>query len=375
LLLRVDTIRTGPFFFNASYSKEKIFPLLAQAKILFATVATIPILPNLSAQLEEELIRKSIFGTAAIEGNPLSEEEVSRILTEADIEKKRERAEVQIRNLKATYETIKKMKSVSSFKLSESLIKSIHELITKESEGPENSPGQYRDCEVKVGDKAHGGIYTPPKILEDIRTLMSIFVDWINSEELLKEDAAIRAALAHYHLGLIHPFGNGNGRTARAIEALVLKNEGIKFIPHMLSNYYYKNIDGYFSAFSLSERNPDNEITPFLEFFLNGVIKTLQDIQVKVFSFIRLSVLKEYYISRRRKKKITQRQYDLLILLIEAPEVFSLKDIFEKDKFMVIYRHVTERTARRDLKKLVEQSLLKTDQVGHFHLNYEVLGS
>jgi Fic family protein len=95
-------------------------------------------------------------------------------------------------------------------------------------------------------------------------------MDWINSEELLREDAAIRAALAHYYFALIHPFGNGNGRTARAIEALLLKNDAkIKFfVCVMLSNFYYKNIDNYFRAFSLSERNATYDVTPFLEFFL-----------------------------------------------------------------------------------------------------------
>jgi len=374
MVKKIETFKSGPFALSLNYNREKLKESLVKAKVLYYTIAEIPILPNLASRLEKELIKKSIFGTAAIEGNPLSEEQVKGVLSEEDKKGKVERAEKQIQNLKTAYKMIKRFTPSSDpLLLEEKLIKELHKVITEDCEGPENSPGQYRNQIVKVGDEDHGGVYRPPKIYDDIKNLMSHFIDWMNSPEILKEDPAVRGALAHYYLALIHPFGNGNGRTARAIEAILLRSAGIKFVPHMLSNFYYKNIDDYFWAFSLSERNDTYDITPFLEFFLKGLISSLEEIQAKIFWWIREFTLRDYYTHLKRNKDITQRQFDLLILLLEYLEKFSLKDLFEKDKFRILYRKVSERTARRDLKILQDRKLITLNEKGSYSLNHRVL--
>lgn len=375
MIKKVDTFKSGPFVFSLNYDRDRLSRLIGEAIMLYRTVADIPILPDMAAELEEELIRKSIFSTAGIEGNPLSQEKVDKILSQEEIKGKTEKAEKQIRNLKEAYKIIKGITiTPEPIVLKEDLIKEIHKVITKDCENLENIPGQYRNRPVKVGDEEHGGIYIPPKILEDIKNLMSNFTEWINSKEVLNEDASIRACLAHYHLALIHPFDNGNGRTARAIEAILLKSAGIKYVPHMLSNYYYKNIDDYFRAFSLSERNEEHSITPFVEFFLKGLIASLEEIQAKSFSWIRMLTLRDYYRILRKDRKISERQHDLLNLLLELSGEFSLKDLLEKDIFKPIYREVGERTARRDLKILMLKNLIKTTPQGNYILNFKVLG-
>lgn len=374
MIKKVDTFKSGPFIFSLNYNKNELVKHIAEAKILYMTIAGIPILPNIAARLEEDLIRRSIFGTAAIEGNPLSEEDVNKVLSREDMKGKIEKSEKQIRNLREVYQIIKKTHPAAApLELKEDLIKELHKIITKECETPENIPGQYRSRPVKVGDEAHGGVYTPPKILDDIKNLMSFFVGWINSEEVLKEDPAVRACLAHYYLGLIHPFDNGNGRTARAVEAILLKSAGIKFVPHMLSNYYYKNIDDYFRAFSLSERNETNDITPFVEFYLKGLVSSLEEIKSRIFSWIRVFTLKEYYDFLRKKREVSQRQLDLLGLLLQVPGEFSMKDLFERDVFKIIYRNVSERTARRDLDSLTHQKLIVATKNGNFAINLGVM--
>ncbi len=374
IVKKVETFKAGHFAFSLNYDRDKLRNLLVEAKIEFSTIADIPILPNLAARLEEELIRRSIFGTAAIEGNPLSEEAVNKVLTVEEKNKKIEDSAIQILNLKKVYQQIKSTQiSSESLKLSEELIRSFHKTITEGCKEEDNYPGHYRNDARQVGDIKHGGIYTPPRILEDIKTLMGGFIEWINSPIVLKEDAAIRAALAHYYLGLIHPFGNGNGRTARAIEAMLLVSSGIKFVPHMLSNYYYKNIDEYFLAFSLSEHSKDYDVTPFLEFFLKGVFSSIKEIKFRIFGFIRTFTLADYYKHLRRIKTITQRQFDFLTLLLEFGGAFTLKDLFEEQKFMVIYRKVSERTARRDLANLQKNKLIVL-QDNSYTLNYKILG-
>lgn len=372
---RIETFKSGPFVFSLNYDKTKLGGLLVEAKILYRTIAGIPILPDLAARLEEDLIKRSIFGTAAIEGNPLSEDDVKKVLSEEEIKSKTQRAEKQIRNLKIAYQIIKKTApSGNPFVLNEDLIKELNKIITTECEEPDNIPGNYRNSTVKVGDQAHGGVYTPPKVFDDIKVLMGHFIEWINSPELLAEDEAVRACLAHYYLALIHPFGNGNGRTARVVEAIMLKSDGIKFVPHMLSNFYYKNIDDYFWAFSKSERNDKNDITPFVEFFLTGLVASLVEIRDKIFAWIRKFTLEDYYKHLRREKTITQRQFNFLTLLLNNPQEFSLKDLYEKDFFKVIYRSISERTARRDLENLKGKGLIILNEKGNYVLHHMILG-
>jgi Fic family protein len=232
-----------------------------------------------------------------------------------------------------------------------------------------NVPGRYRDHLVKVGDKEHGGVYTPPKILKDVQTLMTEFIAWINGGELMQEEPPVRAALAHYHLGLIHPFGDGNGRAARLVEALVLQAQGIGHLPVMLSNYYYTHVDDYYWAFTRSQRGKDHDVTPFVEFVLKAFIAALYELKSKMTHAIRKLAMRDFLVLRRQNKLITQRQHDLLVLLLDSDKPFSLADLQTQPLFQVLYRAVSERTARRDIQRLLDHGLLLPDKPGQYRLN------
>ena len=374
MVKKVSTFKSGNFVFSRNYNEGELSPLLLQSRILYETVRDLPILPELSAQIEEELIRRSIFGTAALEGNPLTEERVGEIISEAPEGQRMGRAEKEIRNLKDAYDSFVRGWQIPETvsKLEEDLIRQIHSIITHDIEHEYNVPGQYRNHLVKVGDAEHGGVYTPPQVLTDIQTLMKEFTRWINSEEILNLDPVIRAALAHYHFGLIHPFGDGNGRTARLIEALLMRLGGMKYVPIMLSNFYYRNTDDYFWTFSKARKSAEHDVTPFVGFVLRGVVESLNEIKGRIIFFIRKFALRDYYTFLRTGKQITQRQHDLLIIALDELTPFALGDLFIVSPFNVLYRNASERTARRDLKKLSEARLLHITE-GKYRLNLQVL--
>lgn len=369
---KVNTYKSGKFVFSCKYDMHRLLPILIENEVLIQTVKDLPILPNLASTLQEELIKRSIFGTAAIEGNPLTEERVAEILSNPKSSKTTEDAEKEINNLKKTYDFLRKSKTISKIKLGEDTIRKLHQFITKDVKYESNIPGQYRNHVVKVGDSKHGGIYTPPKIIDDIKKLMSEYVEWINSESVLKLYPEIRAALAHLHFSLIHPFGDGNGRTARIIEAFILIQSGIKYVPTMLSNYYYRFIDDYYWAFSKSIKNKENDVTDFLEFVLKGVKDSLYIIKERITYFIRKFTLRDYYSFLKQQKIITSRQYDLLIILLDHQQFFTLQDLKIKPYLQILYRHVSERTARRDLKRLKDGNFLNSDNRG-YKLNFRHL--
>ncbi|KPA18362.1 filamentation induced by cAMP protein fic [Candidatus Magnetomorum sp. HK-1] len=372
---KISTFKSGNFVFATNYSENELYPLIIELRVLYETLNDLPILPALSDQLESELMRRAIFSTAAIEGNPLKEDDVIELIDKPEKNKLIEIHEIEITNLKDAYDFLKDLHvSASMQPLDVKFIKNIHRLITKNIKHEYNNPGAYRNHIVKVGDKKHGGVYTPPKCLPDIQNLMKEYINWINSEGLLSFEPTIRAALAHYYLGLIHPFADGNGRTARIIEAVLLKLSGIKYIPIMLSNFYYRNLDEYFITFSITRRSKDYDVTPFLKFVLTGCVDSLKDIKKKITFNIRKFTLRDYYDFLKNNRTISSRQNELLISLLEQNEQYSfvLNELFNLSPFRLLYSNVSDRTARRDLKKLKTMNLLSVSENKYF-LNWRVL--
>lgn len=365
------TFKSGKFYFCDVFDTEPITPLLVKASILNETIADLPILPEFASRLEPDIKFRSIAGTAMIEGNAIVDDDVRRIAAGEDIDIYTQKDKQEIKNLIAAYEWVSDFEpSKEPFTLTESLIKHLHEIITRDVQHPYNVPGQYRNGIVYVGDTAHGGKYTPPKILADVQNLMSEFIDWINHVDA---HPFIRGALTHYHFSLIHPFWDGNGRTARLLEALLLQTANIRFVPSELSNYYYRNVDDYYRAFSTSIKLKKN-VTPFLKFMLEAAVESLQSIKETIVFFIRKLVLKDYYAIKKKRNDIIQRQYDLLMSLLENPIAFMLKDLHTKHPFAILYNHVSIQTARRDLKKLTRDNFLTMLEDGSYKVNIHALG-
>ncbi len=368
------TFKSGKFYFCDIYDEAKINNLLVRAIVLNETVVDLPILPELSSHLEPNIMYSSISGTAMIEGNPIIGDDVKRIAEGEDIESYTQKDKQEIKNLIKAYNWLSGVESSGTpFVLTEKIIKELHKIITHDVPHENNVPGQYRNGLVYVGDKAHGGKYTPPKILDDIKNLMNQFIAWINSKEIIAIDPFLRAALAHYHFCLIHPFWDGNGRTARILEALLLQTSNIKYLPKEISNYYYRNVDDYYIAFSKSIKLK-KDVTPFIEFMLTASVESLKGIKNSIVCFIRKFTLRDLYAFQRQQKAITKRQFDLLSLLLDNPVNFTLKDLLEKNPFAILYTKVTTQTARRDLKRLTEMGYLTISEDKKYYLNLHVLG-
>ena len=91
------------------------------------------------------------------------------------------------------------------------------------------------------------------------------------TEEFKGHDRIIQAMAAHYHIGAMHPFDDGNGRTARALEAFMLRDAGVNdMVMVSLSNYYYEH-QGEYRAALYASREGGHDLTPFLLFALPAV--------------------------------------------------------------------------------------------------------
>lgn len=366
----VTLVNKAQFKFSRYFDEDHLNEKLLRIKILY-NANQIPIGQKFADALEEEVIRKSIHGTAGIEGNPLTEDEVGDLLDETDSKDLLDDAEQQIINLQLAYGILKEHGlNVKNLILREPLIFKFHKLITLRLKNEGNIPGKYRRSGVEVGDKEHGGVYKPPKIAKDIEFLMNAIVKWINSDELMDINPIYRAAITHFHIGKIHPFGDGNGRTARIIEALLLTS-AYKYAPEMLSNYYYRNLDEYFIVFSKTIKDKEQDLTPFIDFMMNGMIWSLENIHEKLMIWVRKLALKNNYSDLWNDGDLSQRLYDLLTSILRLDDEkfqFSAKSIYKNAPFESLYRKVNVRAVGRDLSKLEAMKLIVKAESGLYKI-------
>ena len=366
------TYKAGKWKFTAACDSTVIYPLLVRARTMFEAVSAIPLMPEWRSMLNTELITRSIFGTAAIEGNPMSEQEVSIELSgAASPVHDTTRAQCEIRNLSILYKFLKETKTPEK-PLNEDLVKSFHSIITTGLAFEDNIPGHYRNSAVKVGDAAHGGVYTPPRERVDVMNLMRELFLWLHSEETQKTDPLLLAACVHYYLVRIHPFRDGNGRTARFAEAYLLASAGMGLISPMLSNYYYRFKDDYFNV--IFETAKSGDMTPFFQFFLTAFYEEMKLIQKEIIPMLKIFMLRDVVDILGKGKKITKRQQALLEILLRNGDNVSLDDLYERAEFSGYYKNVTQSTARRDLKKLTYMDLL-IQQDKRYSLNLDYLNT
>ena len=371
-LHKVLTFKSGNFVFSRRFDQQKIETELKVFHACYDIIASLPVLPHFAAFLDEDSIRKSIFSTAAMEGNPLDEKAVGALLEKEGSTATADNFEREIINLKTALDKyILAAKDAKPLLLSEELIKEAHFTITTGVNDADISPGRYRTTSVQVGNKAHGGTYVPPKIHEDIKTLMQEFVAWINGEELLQTDPVIRAALAHYHLAKIHPFRDGNGRTARMIEAMILASAGYRYIPSTLWNFYYLNIHDYYVAFSKSEKNPTDSVQPFLDFFFASLSGAMEELKVRIIETIKPLLFRDFAAHlKNQSHELSTRQHHLIELLINNNIAFDLKYLKNNIPFKILYQRVSDKTITRDIKHLEGLGLL-TKENGLYRIKYE----
>lgn len=367
------TATTKVFMFSDSFDKKILNDLINRAEILNTTISDIPMLPQQASDIDTEIIAASITGTAAIDGNPYTEQDIRTVLDKKETESYSLNHKIEIENLIAAYETLDNFEAEGkNLIITEDFIKELHHSLTKELTYNGNTPGEYRDKLVKVGSEQHGGIYRPPSTLNDIEHLMKNFIEWINSEELLSAPAFIRASLAHYHLSLIHPFFSGNGRTARLLEAYILHAANIRHVAKMLAGYYYKNQDRYFLSFSQTKRK-SKDTTPFLLFVLEAVNSCLDELKNRVYGYLYDLTMREFLSIMKNDGDLNGRQYDLIQLMMDEDVEISLAGLHIEKPFVYLYKDVTEQTARRDIKKLSDLNLLKTDDGKNYHLCFDML--
>lgn len=334
--------------FSDKYDNEQIGLLTRELDVRHSHFTNLPIVPEVREFLNGELLISSIFSTSAIGKPDIEEQDVRAFLAGQENELDDTKARI-VNNIRRTFEFVEK--NSKSFDMNPENMRKLHILLTIDT--GEGLPGVYR-----TKDRSEVNLdYTPPRGSMD--ELTKEFCSWYNSKDMEKHHPAVNAFLAHYHIGMLQPFTNGNGRVARIAEAIILERSGMPYITHVLSQYYRRNRKDYIKAYIKNEKTGGFDMTPFLAFCLEGAVRAYKLTTDMAVTGLRAISVREYIRRLRTLKKVTERQKDLLEIIYQYDKPFDLNELLTNPIFAGLYKSVTENTARNDIKRLKELSLIR----------------
>ncbi len=244
------------------------------------------------------------------------------------------------------YKAMEWIKKNSSLEVNSDLILSIHEIVTTNTlEGDDiNFQGKFRNDKVFVGK--HQGI-DHTKI--DLALEEAINFSIKNRRYL---HGLIKGILLHYFIGYIHPFFDGNGRTARTLFYFECIKEDLNFVELLSISAYLKRgkANKYERSFDLVKEN-DLDVTYFIDYCLDSLIEAINQVEKKVDYLIYIPILSKDY-------NLNSNQ----ILLLQRLALNKYRSVTAVDHARTIKR--TREIARRELKDLLNKKLLREEKKG-----------
>lgn len=207
-------------------------------------------------------------------------------------------------------------------------------------------------------------VYTPPQEYDEIVKLMSNLEMFINDDSLSDLDPLIKLAIVHHQFESIHPFFDGNGRTGRIINILMLVINDLLDLPILyLSRYITRNKGKYYQLIqAVRDKEGDNskEWEEWILFVLRGIEETSEETIILIKS---ISALMGTYKTKLRGLLRNKYKHDLLNNLFRHP--YTKIEFVEKDML------VTRQTASKYLDKIVEIGLLSKTKLGkdNYYIN------
>ena len=239
--------------------------------------------PDWIKQLRSEARVSDVLSSVQIEGNSLTREEAFQLVREGAPSNVRD-SEREFLNYLNAFDAIEMLRGERDYPIRARDLLALHGKLVKGVRGGDRFAGQFRKEEVKIGDRQGDQIVThhePPPWIE-VEAHVQHLLDWLERVKVKpthkqvvagQEDAwvhpVIIAGIAQHRLVWIHPFVDGNGRTARLFTTMLLYTRGYDFkYLFDLSSYYNRDRDTYYEALRTVDRTDD--YTNWLMYFMGG---------------------------------------------------------------------------------------------------------
>jgi Fic family protein len=249
-------------------------------------VAGLPITPSVLATLRQTARLHSTHYSTMIEGNRLTQQQVSEVIGENRHFPGRERDEKEVLGYYAALEKAEQI-AASRTPVSEAYIRTLHGLVMGGGR-KKTKPTPYRDGQNVIRDSRSGRIVYMPPEAKDVPPLMAEMVAWLAAPEQESLPCPMRAGIAHYQFATIHPYYDGNGRTARLLTTLILHQGGygLKGL-YSLEEYYARDLGAYYQALTVGpshnyyQGRADAEITAWMEYFCDGAAGSFESVRAR----------------------------------------------------------------------------------------------
>jgi Fic family protein len=238
-----------------------------------AVVEHLAIPPAVREELRRRARVRSTHYSTRIEGNRLTLAEAELAISDSRVRfHGRERDVTEVRNYWNALLKVEEW-AASGRPLTEDLMQRIHALVER---GGRSKPSAWRDGQNMIRDSESGAIvYLPPEA-RDVPLLMSGLVAWVRQAEEERLPVPILAGLAHYQFVTIHPYYDGNGRTARLLATFLLHRggHGLQGL-FSLEEHHARDLAAYYNSLAVHphhnyyEGRAEADLTPWLEYFLD----------------------------------------------------------------------------------------------------------
>ena len=335
--------------FNPKFNiTNKVLTNIGKIEAAKEIIENAPLVPAYETKFREEAIIRTVHHGTHIEGNPLEQKEVEKVLAGQKVSA-RDRDIQEILNYR---EVLKYIGSAKDEPISEKVLLKIHKLTTKKIL-PAGQSGNYRKIVVKVTNSATGETSYLPPAPEEVVGEVRDFLFWLNQTTNEDIHSVIKAAITHYIMVAIHPFTDGNGRVARALATLVLFKEDYdikKFFS--LEEYFDRDATGYYTVLQkTSNQSKDlnkRGLTSWIEYFTQGLAIELARIREKVQHLSVDLKLK----SKMGQIPLNERQLKLVEYMQEIGQISN-------QEWRSLLPMISDDTILRDLKYLKKKGLVR----------------
>jgi Fic family protein len=321
--------------------------------------------------MERVYLAKGALGSAAIEGNSLSEAQaVAAVEGKLELPQSQEYLQQELENVINAINSIEQeLHSGGSFEVSPEKLRDLNRRVLSDLVVEDHVvPGEFRTGGIAVGNVYRGAPAA------DCQFLIERLCAWLNGSDFSRDGedparnflhAILRAAVAHVYIAWIHPFGDGNGRTARLVEFGILAAAGIPSVAaHLLSNHYNATRTNYYRQLDIASKS-GGDLVPFLGYAAEGFVDELQQQLNEVHESIVQATWINYVHSLFPDRTVTvRRQRDLALAL--PPDSFAPRAELTAltPALAEAYAGKKAKTVTRDLNALSNHGLIERGPKG-----------
>lgn len=327
-----------------------------------ALIENAALVPAWEAKFRDEAMTRTVHFGTKIEGNDLTEDQAQQIVRLDDVvdaktvtEKTgilaRERDVQEVINYRNVIKWIDEWPThvTEETVFSEKTLATLHAL-SMVNMIDETYVGHYRDKQVIVRSAGDGSVVFRPPVSVEVPALIEEFMSWLNDPATDAWHPIFQAAITHYQLVYIHPFIEGNGRTARAIATLLMYVKGYDFKRFFsIEQYFDHDVEAYYQALLSVQQSPTHDMTYWLEYFCYGLAIEIEKIKNQVVKLSKDLKLKQ---ELGQQVALSERQIIILELLQHQSEITS------RDAQKVL-PNVSVDTILRDMKDLIDKGVIK----------------